>query len=198
VVLVGAEPWLLHVGNALSKAEVPVLVLSGDDDERRAAAAAGLLTHAGPLEADAVSESLEAVGARLALAGSRRQELNGLARELLADRVGRSNIYVLDGGGSPETNSRRAFGGRLGGDELARRVENGERVELWPPMQPPTVGRRRSCSTCRPLESRRSWITRPRRVRVVSSSFSSDDGDDRDNLEQAVEAADVAKAGGRD
>ncbi|MBW3643640.1 MAG: cation:proton antiporter, partial [Actinobacteria bacterium] len=130
VVLVGGEPWLLQVGTALSEAEVPVLVLTGDDDERRAAAAAGLLTHTGPLRADAVSESLEAVGARMALAGSRREELNGLAPELVVDFVGRANIYLLDNSG--ETNGRRAFGGRVSAEELSARVANGDRFEVRP------------------------------------------------------------------
>ena len=130
VVLVGGEPWLLQVGAALSEAEVPVLVLTGDDGERRAAAAAGLLTHTGPLRADAVSESLEAVGARMALAGSRREELNGLAPELVVDFVGRANIYFLHNSG--ETNGRRAFGGRVSAEELSARVANGDRFEVRP------------------------------------------------------------------
>ncbi len=130
VVLVGGEPWLLQVGAALSEAEVPVLVLTGDDGERRAAAAAGLLTHTGPLRADAVSESLEAVGARMALAGSRREELNGLAPELVVDFVGRANIYLLHNSG--ETNGRRAFGGRVSAEELSARVANGDRFEVRP------------------------------------------------------------------
>ena len=130
VVLVGGEPWLLQVGAALSEAEVPVLVLTGDDGERRAAAAAGLLTHTGPLTADAVSESLEAVGARMALAGSRREELNGLAPELVVDFVGRANIYLLHNSG--ERNGRRAFGGRVSAEELSVRVANGDRFEVRP------------------------------------------------------------------
>ena len=131
VVLVGGEPWLLEVGAALSRAEVPVLMVSGDDGERRAAAAIGLLTHTGPLHADAVSESLEAVGARIALAGSRREELNGLAPELLGDVVGRRNVYVVRGASLGETNGRPAFGGRLGAEELSARA-NGGRFEVWP------------------------------------------------------------------
>ncbi len=132
VVLVGGEPWLLAVGAALARADVPVLMISGDDGERRAAAAAGLLTHTGPLEADAVGESVEAVGARMAVAASCREELNGLAPELLGDFVGRGNIYVVPGASSGGTNGRRAFGGRIGADELSARAENGERFEVWP------------------------------------------------------------------
>ena len=131
VVLVGGEPWLLEIGAALSRAGVPVLMVSGDDVERRAAAAAGLLTHRGPLRADAVTESLEAVGARIALAASRREELNGLAPELLGDFVGKGNIYVVRGTGPGDANARPAFGGRLTADELSARSENGGRFEVW-------------------------------------------------------------------
>ena len=132
VVLVGGEPWLLEVGAALSRADVPVLMVSGDDGERRAAAALGLLTYTGPLEADAVGESLEAVGARMALAASQREELNGLAPELLGDFVGKGNIYVVDGASSGGSDGLRAFGGRISAQELSARAANGEHFEVWP------------------------------------------------------------------
>ncbi len=133
VVLVGAEPWLLQVGAALSAAEVPVLVVSGDAGEREAAARCGLLTHTGPLQPDAVQESLEAVGARLAVTGSHREELNGLAHELLADHVGRANIYVVSGTApTGDANRRAAFGGRLTAEQAAARVANGEAFAVRP------------------------------------------------------------------
>ncbi len=132
VVLVGGEPWLLRIGAALSAADVPVLVVTGDDGERQAAAAAGLLAHTGALRPDAVSESLEAIGARMALAGSRREELNGLAPELLVDSVGRANVYVLRGASPGETNARPAFGGRVSAEELSARLADGETFEVWP------------------------------------------------------------------
>ena len=132
VVLVGGEPWLLRIGAALSAADVPVLVLTGDEGERQAAAAAGLLTHTGALRPDAVRESLEAVGARMALAGSRREELNGLAPELLVDSVGRANVYVLRGASPGETNARPAFGGRLSAEQLSARVDDGETFDVCP------------------------------------------------------------------
>jgi NhaP-type Na+/H+ or K+/H+ antiporter len=141
VVLVGGDPWLLEMGAALSSAEVPVLVMTGDDDERQAAAAAGLLTHTGALAADAVTESLVAVGARMALAGSGREELNGLAAKLLDGFVGTANIYVLEGASAAEASGRQAFGGRISTDDLCTRVANGERFEVWPAARSSDDGR---------------------------------------------------------
>ena len=134
VVVVGGDRWSLELAATLADADVPVLVLTADPGEQAAAVGVGLLVHPGGLDPESVGRSLDAIGARIAIAGSRRAELNELAVTMLGDRLGRNHVFTLSGAGEDDGRTS-PFAPPLSVDDLERRLADGYRfVARRPPV----------------------------------------------------------------
>jgi hypothetical protein len=95
VVLVGAPPWAAALGGLLADRSIPVLVVAGEEDDRVQAAERGLLVYSGRLQGTELDEAVDAVGGRLALVVSQREEVAAFAADRLGRLLGRANVYVV-------------------------------------------------------------------------------------------------------
>jgi NhaP-type Na+/H+ or K+/H+ antiporter len=118
VVFIGGPPWAIELGGALSDLDVPVLVVTRDRNEATAAAGQGLLTYTARLDGEGLLVALDTVGARLAIAASRTQELNAYGVRRAVAALGRANVYYMPrreahGRGEADEVTRRPFGRRV-------------------------------------------------------------------------------------
>lgn len=114
VVLIGAPSWAVELGTALQRVDVSVQVVTTDEAEVRMARHADLLVYNGRLVHRDLEETVEALGVRLALAVSNREELNVFAAKRFVDLLGRANVYELPRSALERSESH----GSAGGDEL--------------------------------------------------------------------------------
>ncbi len=134
VVLVGAPPWAASLGAALVDLGLPVLVVACSDDDTDHAVARGLLVYTGRLQSEELDHAVSAIGARLALVVSDREEVAAFAADRIGRLVGQSHLYVVpaDDADHAERSSNPsqhwgevAFGGRLTLDAAAARFVAG-------------------------------------------------------------------------
>lgn len=136
--IIGAPSWAVQMGLALLRADVSVLVVTTDEDQIRTARHADLLVYNGRLLHRDFDETAAALGVRLAVAVSAREELNALGAERFGGMIGASNVYDLPrdteerdeshGGAGGDTHPR--FGSGLTGEEIGDLVATGSSVEL--------------------------------------------------------------------
>ncbi len=135
VVFVGAPRWASRLAHEMVNTGIQVVVLATDDHEISEARAGGMLVYSGRLQSEELTEVLDAVGARLSLVVSGREELAVFAAERLAEGMGRANVFVVppdDRERAARTEEhgqdwgRVAFGGRLTGEEMAHRLAGGQ------------------------------------------------------------------------
>lgn len=145
VVLVGAPTWAVSLGEALLDHGVPVLVVPCDDDDAAAAVARGLLVYPGRLQSDELDDAVAAVGARIALVASHREEVAAFAADRLGHLLGQTNIYVVPvDRDDHHARSLRpaehwgliAFGGRLTLQDAAASSRSGATVVAYAPEEP--------------------------------------------------------------
>lgn len=136
VVLVGSPPWAAALAAVIVDAGVPVLVVATDEHEIDAANEQGMLVYPGRLQGEELIEALEAVGARIALVASGREELAAFAADRLVGVLGRANVFVVPpddaerearGVEHGQEWGRVAFAGRLTGQEASDRLLGGQR-----------------------------------------------------------------------
>lgn len=133
-VLVGAPPWAASLGAVLADHGVPVLVVALDDDDAEAAASRGLLTYTGRLQSEDLAEAVTAIGAKLALVVSDREEVAAFATDRLGRLLGKTNVHVVaaDAHDKEERSAQPgehwgqlAFGGRLTLEDAAALTTTG-------------------------------------------------------------------------
>lgn len=95
VILVGVPAWAASLGAALVDLGVPVLVVAPADEDIEHAVSLGLLVYTGRLQSEELDEAVKAVGAKLALVTSDREEVAAFASDRLGRLVGRDNLYVV-------------------------------------------------------------------------------------------------------
>lgn len=140
VALIGAPPWVVSLGRCLQQADVGVLVVTTDEDEIRDAQMADLLVYNGRLAHKDLEETVEALGIRLALAVSEREELNAFGSARFVHLLGSANVYALPRSVEERTESHggaggtavREIGGGLVGSDLRALIESGVTVESMP------------------------------------------------------------------
>lgn len=121
-VLVGAPRWAASLGATLADQGVAVLVVPCDPDDDARAAEYGLLTYTGRLQSEALTEAVTAIGARVALVASDREEVAAFATDRLGHLLGKANVQVV-AADDDDRDARRAspgehwgqlaFGGRV-------------------------------------------------------------------------------------
>ena len=121
-VLVGAPRWAASLGAVLAGQGVPVLVVPCDPGDAERAAEHGLLTYPGRLQSDDLAEAVTAIGARLAVVASDREEVAAFATDRLGQLLGKANVQVV-AADDEDRDARRAspgehwgqlaFGGRV-------------------------------------------------------------------------------------
>lgn len=145
LILVGSPPWAVSLAETLVDQGVPVLIIAGDEEDGAAAAERGLLVYTGRLQSDELEEAVAAIGARLALVVSHREEVAAFAADRLGRIVGQSNLFVVPASHQDheartarpaEHWGRIAFGGRLTVEEAAERVASGARFSALPAGTP--------------------------------------------------------------
>lgn len=140
VALVGAPPWAVQLGRCLQRADVGVLVISTDEDEIHDAQRSDLLVYNGRLAHKDLEETVEALGIRLALVVSDREELNEFGSERFNALLGRANVYGMprsseekaESHGGAGGHDRRELGQGLVGTDLSALVASGVTVDLIP------------------------------------------------------------------
>ncbi|MBK5223503.1 MAG: cation:proton antiporter [Acidimicrobiia bacterium] len=111
VALIGAPPWAVELGRLLQRVEVSVLVVSTDEEEIRQAQQADLLVYNGRLAHRDLAETVEAMGVRLALAVSHREELRAFGAERFVHLLGRANVYEMPRNAEERAQSHGGAGG---------------------------------------------------------------------------------------
>ena len=138
VALIGAPSWAVQLGRRLQQAEVGVLVISTDEEEIHEAQRADLLVYNGRLAHKDLEETVEALGIRLALAVSDREELNAFGSERFNHLLGRANVYGMPRSSEEKAESHGGAGGQdtrelgqgLVGTDLSVLVASGVTVDL--------------------------------------------------------------------
>ncbi|QGG96779.1 cation:proton antiporter [Actinomarinicola tropica] len=138
VALIGAPPWVVQLGRCLQQADVGVLVISTDEEEIADAQRADLLVYNGRLAHKDLEETVEALGIKLALAVSEREELNEFGSERFNHLLGRANVYGMprsseersESHGGAGGHDRRELGQGLVGNDLKALVASGVTVEM--------------------------------------------------------------------
>lgn len=94
-VLVGAPPWAASLGEVLADHGVPVLVVALDEADAHQAASRGLLAYTGRLQSEDLTEAVTAIGAKVALVVSDREEVAAFATDRLGRLLGKTNVHVV-------------------------------------------------------------------------------------------------------
>ena len=137
IVLVGAPAWAADLGAALVDQGVPVLVIPCEEDDVEHAVSRGLLVYGGRLQSDDLDDAVHAIGARLALVVSQREEVSAFAADRLGRVVGQTNLFVVPADVEDhdarlrrpaEHWGRVAFGGHLTLADATTRTASGEAV----------------------------------------------------------------------
>ncbi len=133
-VLVGAPQWAASLGEALADHGVPVLVVACDLEDGERAASRGLLAYTGRLQSSDLDEAVHAIGARVALVASQREEVAAFATDRLGHLIGSANVHVV-AADDADRDARRdaprehwgrlAFGGRITLADAMTRSEAG-------------------------------------------------------------------------
>ncbi|MBI1418323.1 MAG: sodium:proton antiporter [Limimaricola sp.] len=125
VLLVGGSAWTMALAEALSKAEIPVLVTDPNRGHLRAARAAGIATFAGEILSKAAEQRLELMHYATLIAATDNDAYNTLVATDLAPEFGRDNVYQVT---REKADSARhalppTLGGRSFGPEGATHAE---------------------------------------------------------------------------
>lgn len=137
VALVGAQDWVLDLGERLVDLGVPVLVVTSDPERAAAAAGRGLLVYSGRLDSEELPLAARGVGVALGLALTDSDDTNDFAVRRLSEIVGRANVFGLpapgghdEGGTGSSVVARRPFGSAVTRDDVAALLEGGARVRV--------------------------------------------------------------------
>ncbi|SEW06098.1 sodium/proton antiporter, CPA1 family [Cognatiyoonia koreensis] len=95
VILIGGSPWTTAFGEALKKAEVPVLMADPNYGNLRAARTAGLDTFSGDILSEAAEQRLELVSYETLVAATSNDAYNTLVATDLAPEFGRDNVFQV-------------------------------------------------------------------------------------------------------
>ncbi|MBV0911893.1 cation:proton antiporter [Anianabacter salinae] len=95
VLLVGGNSFTVALGEALQKAEVPVLMADPNPTHLRAAWKSGLKTFYGDVLSDAAEDRIEMVAYTTVVAATDNDAYNTLVATDLAPEVGRANVYQV-------------------------------------------------------------------------------------------------------
>ena len=148
MVLVGAPPWAADLGAVLVDHGVPVLVIACEEEDAENATSRGLLVYTGRLQSDELDEAVEAIGARLALVVSQREEVAAFAADRLGRLLGQTNLYVVPADRQDhearqsrpgEHWGRVAFGDQLTLADAAARTAAGHSVSVFDHTLHPVV-----------------------------------------------------------
>jgi NhaP-type Na+/H+ or K+/H+ antiporter len=143
--LVGGDPWVIDLGQALRSAGLEVLMWAGDDTQRGQIKDAGLELVPGELLAAAVGGGALLEGVTMVLLLTSEDDFNALASTMLqgtADGPVHRLRPALPSHGvvAPYTDGETLFGAELTRPEVIRRYRDGARVAARPARDPLPAG----------------------------------------------------------
>lgn len=95
VLIIGGAPWTTALAEALTKAEVPVLMTDPNFGHLRAARAAGIQTYSGDILSEGAEQRLELISYATLLAATDNDAYNKLVATDLAPEFGRENVFQV-------------------------------------------------------------------------------------------------------
>ncbi len=117
VLIVGGSRWAAAFGEALQKAEVPVLITDANRSRLRTARELGLPTYFGDVLSEAAEHNVEAMNFGKLIAATDNDAYNTLVATDLAPEYGREHVYQLRP--AKQESARHALPATLGGREIA-------------------------------------------------------------------------------
>lgn len=166
VLLVGGNSFTIALGEALQKAEVPVLLADPNPTHLRGAWKAGLKTFFGDVLSDAAEDRIEMVAFTIAVAATDNDAYNTLVATDLAPEFGRANVY-----------------------QVAREKSDSKRYSLPPSLGGRSFGKKQTFGEFRSL----IWRNHDIRVTKLSEEFTLDDW--RAKNPEGIVLAEISKAG---
>ena len=127
VIIVGGSSWTTALAEALSKADVPVLVTDPNYGHLREARALGIPTFSGDILSEAAEERLEFVSYSTLIAATDNDAYNTLVASDLAPEYGRENVFQVKRAKSE--NARHQLPQSLGGRKLGCDASHDEMEE---------------------------------------------------------------------
>ncbi|AHM05733.1 Na(+):H(+) antiporter [Roseibacterium elongatum DSM 19469] len=117
VLIVGGSRWTTQLAEALTKAEVPVLIADANRGHLRRAREAGIATFFGDVLSEAAEHRIDFVGYATVIAATDNDAYNTLVATDLAPELGRENVFQVTREKSEHT--RHALPPTLGGRAFA-------------------------------------------------------------------------------
>ncbi len=116
VMIVGASPWAIELGQTLQGLDIPVFIVDSSWHSLRPARLAGLPVFYGEILSDFADESVDAAGIGTVLALTSNDAYNALVCNAMGPELGRAHVYQLPMGTSEEDDPKavtRSLRGRI-------------------------------------------------------------------------------------
>ncbi len=129
VIIIGGANWSTALAEALTRAEVPVLMTDPNFGHLRAARAAGIATFSGDILSEGAEQRLELVSYATLIAATDNDAYNTLVATDLAPEFGRDNVFQI--ARAKSDNARHQLPTTLGGKALGVDATYTEMEEMF-------------------------------------------------------------------